>query len=396
MSKIVDPDDSFAFEKLVLTKPVSVAGGNYFIRFVHQGAPLYIQSPKCKTRQGIVKGGKKFYSDLIFTSENDAFIRWVENLELYCHQYIFKNREQWFDGDLEQHDIENYFTSPLKLYKAGKCYLLRANVASALGKITLNIYDEDENKIDPESIGENHELMTILEVQGIKCSARSFQIDIEIRQMMVLKTENLFEKCIIRKDSGDSFHRSGSGEAFHRSGSGEAFHRSGSPEPFHRSGSGEAFHRSGSGEAFHRSGSGEPLNKDVQPEEPILAKMSENIDPEKPDADLGNPASDAFIPVTEEEFPSIALAEAEAEAEDLDIEMKEINITLDEIPTDEGLQIKNRNDVYYEMYKEAKRKAKIARDLALSSYLEAKRIKNTYLLEDLDDSDSEFSENPSI
>jgi hypothetical protein len=39
------------------------------------------------------------------------------------------------------------------------------------------------------------------------------------------------------------------------------------------------------------------------------------------------------------------------------------------------------------MYREARRKAKKARDLALSSYLEAKRIKNTYMLNDIEDSD---------
>jgi len=39
------------------------------------------------------------------------------------------------------------------------------------------------------------------------------------------------------------------------------------------------------------------------------------------------------------------------------------------------------------MYREARKKAKIARDLALSSYLEAKRIKNTYMLHDIEDSD---------
>jgi hypothetical protein len=39
------------------------------------------------------------------------------------------------------------------------------------------------------------------------------------------------------------------------------------------------------------------------------------------------------------------------------------------------------------MYREARRKAKIARNLALSSYLEAKRIKNTYMLDNIKDSD---------
>lgn len=55
---------------------------------------------------------------------------------------------------------------------------------------------------------------------------------------------------------------------------------------------------------------------------------------------------------------------------------------------EDAIQIKERNDIHYEMYKEAKRKARMARDLALSSYLEAKRIKNTYMLDNLEDSES--------
>jgi hypothetical protein len=80
--------------------------------------------------------------------------------------------------------------------------------------------------------------------------------------------------------------------------------------------------------------------------------------------------------------------------------LEEIEFSLDEIKEDEPIIIKKRDDVHYEMYKEAKRKAKMARDLALSSYLEAKRIKNTYMLDNIDDSDSsdldmeDFEETP--
>jgi len=45
--------------------------------------------------------------------------------------------------------------------------------------------------------------------------------------------------------------------------------------------------------------------------------------------------------------------------------------------------------MYYEMYREARQKAKVARDLALSAYLEAKRIKNTYMLDDIITSSSD-------
>jgi hypothetical protein len=67
--------------------------------------------------------------------------------------------------------------------------------------------------------------------------------------------------------------------------------------------------------------------------------------------------------------------------------LEEVEFQLEELPETEIIQIKKRNEVYYEMYREARRKAKIARNLALSSYLEAKRIKNTYMLEDIKDSD---------
>jgi hypothetical protein len=73
----------------------------------------------------------------------------------------------------------------------------------------------------------------------------------------------------------------------------------------------------------------------------------------------------------------------------------EVEFNLEEISELDSIQLKKRNDVYYEIYREARRKAKIARDLALSAYLEAKRIKNTYMLDNLkesDESDNDFDE----
>jgi hypothetical protein len=67
----------------------------------------------------------------------------------------------------------------------------------------------------------------------------------------------------------------------------------------------------------------------------------------------------------------------------------EIDFNLDELNDADTIQLKNRNDVYYKMYREAIKKAKMAKDLAMASYLEAKRIKNTYMLEDISDSDLE-------
>ena len=53
--------------------------------------------------------------------------------------------------------------------------------------------------------------------------------------------------------------------------------------------------------------------------------------------------------------------------------------------------MKKKNDVYYDMYRKALSKAKMAKEMALNSFLEAKNIKNTYMLDDIDDSDLDDS-----
>ena len=105
--------------------------------------------------------------------------------------------------------------------------------------------------------------------------------------------------------------------------------------------------------------------------EPVIEK-EEQI-PEKSN-DLGN-QFDRKIP--------------ESTSDNLANELKEIEFNLEEIPDTETVQIKARDDVYYQMYKEARKKAKVAKDLALAAYLEARDIKNKYMLEDVSDSDND-------
>jgi hypothetical protein len=344
MSEIFDTNEPFDFNKLVLTKPTPVTGGNYFIKCLVNNGPLYIQPPKCKTRQGILKAGKRFYTDLIFTNEDENLIQWMENLENNCQQFIYNNREKWFDGDMELHDIENYFTSPLKIFKSGKFYIARTNISTVLGKIGLKIYDENENEVPIENINDKTNVMTILEVQGIKCSTRSFQIELEMKQMMVLKPQDLFEKCIIKTKSTNIKSSDGS------------------------------------------------YNNEIVIETPIEKEYLENIEPSLINNEIKIELEQPHLDETIEN--QININENEPTQDNLDkiqpIEtdgIEEVEFNLEDLETAHEIQIKKRNDIYYEMYREARQKAKVARDLALSAYLEVKRIKNTYMLDDIADSD---------
>jgi hypothetical protein len=351
MDAIYETDDKFNFDKLLLIKPTQVAGGNYFIKFRMNNNPLYVQPPKCKTKDSIVKTGKKIYSDLMFTNENEKFIQWMENLENYCQKCIFDNREQWFETELDKHDIENSFVSPFKLYRSGKYYLVRTNIPTVLGKSSLKIYDEYENEVDFETLKENNDIMTILEIQGIKCSARSFQIEIEVKQMLLLKPSNIFEKCVIRHSNDNKVN----------------------------------------------SKIIESVESDVSQQNHTIETQS-NLGENNTDTVEELSDESKYLEKVNESDETLHLEKMDESDETIHLEKMdesedicEVEFNLDEIEPTETVQLKNRNDVYYKMYKEARQKAKDARDLALSSFLEAKRIKNTYMLEDID-SDSDIDE----
>jgi hypothetical protein len=228
----------------------------------------------------------------------------------------------------------------MKIYKSGKEYIVRTNIPSRAGKSILKIYDEDENDIPIENITENTKVMVILEIQGVRSSSCSFQIDIEIKQMMVLKPEEIFNRCIFKKK----------------------------PEA-------------------PKMESVESLGNEQFPMKPIISVIPTLIpEPEPIEEPLSVPTEESlsepnpepmFVPILKEEPIQVS---NENDLCEVDFDLEEMTDTI---------CLKERKEMYYKMYEEARQKAKVARDLALSAYLEANRIKNKYMLDDVLDSSSD-------
>lgn len=416
MDEIYEPNKTFDFDKLILIKPIMINGGNFFIRILKNDAPLYIQPPKCILKQGIVKAGRKLYCDLIFSNDDDSFISWVENLENSCQKNIYNNREKWFETELEMHDIENSFTSTLKIFKSGKNYILRVNVPNVLGKCTLKIYDEDENEIESDNINDNADVMSILEFKGIKCSARSFQIDIEMKQLMILKPKKIFDKCILKTNKSienviknDSRLSSNILE--------DAESKNNSKVPFidtndlsidkQNAQNTTDIIQNIENKLDHenlKENNEQSLNndnddydsKDITDNKIKLQEESETETELSKSKEIDNirnniDCNDNKINISNTENNNDVETPVNIKNSYIDtLEEIDIDLNLDRLDSEDVVQLKKRNDVYYEMYRDAINKAKTARDLALSNYLEAKRIKNTYLL--IDDENENFED----
>jgi len=363
---IYETNDEFPFSKLILCKPISTGqgAGNFFIRYSLNEQPLYIQPPKCYIKQIHTRTGKKMYTDLVFQQENEPFIQWMENLENHTQQILYDHRQQWFQTDLEKEDIEQSFTSPMKIYKSGKEYIIRANIQTQSGKSKLKIYNEDEITVPIEQIVENTNVMVILEVQGVRSTARNFQIDIEIKQMMVLKQEEIFNSCILKKKSKE-------------------------PEPLVKKEAGPippftTIHEPLLGFEEQML----PINDTGSFDSSPLIHVQPSTDPEVIEHMMDTVDDENITCSKTTNDTEFSERNTENDCMDYPSDLCEVDIHLDEVPENETISLKERKELYYKIYQEARQKAKVARDLALSSYLEAKQIKNQYMLDDILNSSS--------
>ena len=353
MNDIHDATTDFKFENLSMTSPASSSGGAHFSKYLMNRNPLYIQTPKCSTKMGVVKSGKKIHMDLVFTNENEEFIEWIETLESTTRKLIYANREKWFDMELDEDDIESYFTPTVKLFKSGKQYLVRVNINQRVnGTPAIKIYDETEVDVAPETLDDKSTMITILEVQGVRCSAKSFQIELVLKQVMILKPVEIFDKCIIKTRTSVAL----------------------APNI--------------------QMNIAEPVEVPVEVSEEPLVVLVKNDKESTVTEDEETPVTETPLtetPVTETpvtESPAIVLPVTETPVTESDI----LEVDLEDANLDDTIVLKDKTEVYYEMYRNARKKAKLAKSLALSSFMEARRIKNMYMLDDLEDSDDDDDE----
>jgi len=382
MDNIFLPNDQFNFSQLSLAHPTGIQGGAYFTKIQMHNKPLYIETPKSLTRQGFVKNGKKIYCDLMFDNNDEQLIHWLESLETKCQELIYKKADNWFENKLELNDIESAFASPMRIYKSGKYYLVRVNVKVnySTNVPVVKIYNENETPITIEDVTPENSIISIIEVQGIKFTSRNFQIELELKQSMVLNSEKIFDSCLIRSVTNKQQTNIPQEQINEKK---QLEQIAANLEEFKNDN--DAFDL----ENVENLGQEDIEASDVQNEtvEDFTEKIngmnvfSNNADKEgKKDKETEIKIDTAIETLSDVE-----------ELVDTSNDLTEVNLT----PASdlETITLKKPNQVYYEIYKAARNKAKEAKKQAIVAFLEAKNIKKTYMLEDLDDSeDSEDSE----
>ena len=376
--ELYKPNKEFDFNLLSLESPQSIQGGTHFTKInINGDKPLYIQMPKCTTKQGIVKTNRVMYSDLLYNKNNcEPLIEWLLALEKHCQSKINEKKDMWFVSEMSEDDIENMMTPVYRLYRSGKNLLIRTfiDVDKATDKGKCMVYDEKEIILDQSAVvGTN--IIPLILIEGIKFTSKSFDIEIKLIQTMVLdKDPELMQTCLIKRDGVSQMNNVG-----------------GIKEGL-----------------LEHDG-----NSHTEPPNKQLNDSIETITDEKISSVVESPVAESSVaesPVAESPVAESPVAEAQedniGDLQDsnksiLDYEyvqeekdyLEKISNDLEEVdiePDDRGsISLKQPNEIYTEIYKAARTKAKLMRKAAIAAFLEAKKIKTQYLLDDIYSSDDE-------
>ena len=404
-------DKDLNLSNLTLSMPSSVQGGSYFTKMHYAKRPLYMQTPKCVSKQGIITIGKKMYIEIVISNEKDGeFISFLENLEKTCIDIIFEKRHIWFTDELEKTDIETAFASIIKSYKNGTSHLLKLNINNTSnhakhgigigGLQTCFIFDENNNSLKFDDIKPETPLITIIEFEGIKFTSKSFQFEMNARQILIIDEKPIFNSCLIKPKKKDEQQN----EFDERSNdkSGDELKKTEEvallstitttiTSVVSDDNNDDAVNSAATNASEIESGiKNEMKNEEQEPEFSENKKNEECLGELK----IVKAAKGLEIKTSQTENKKVK----QENIEEHDDELVEVNL---ELPQEfdsgfEKIKLQNANEVYYKMYKEAKEKAKSAKKIAVEAYLAAEEIKFTYnLVDNESDSDNSSSEGES-
>lgn len=393
-SSIVSNFNDFSFDGLSLAQPHALQGGTYFTRLTNNGNSVYVQTPKCSTKQGITKTEHKIYTDLMFSNDEESFISWLEKLEMKLQQLIYDKRTLWFHNDLELEDIETAFTSLTRSYKSGKSMLVRCNLGKNNNtglKQEIKIFNESEKDIKLDEIKASDNVITILEISGIRFSSRSFHVDLYVKQLMVFQNDSPFKSCLIKPV--DKMESKPCLQQQRQTSAGEESDDD----------SVSSLSEVGSEESHEEESKLEVVDADLSTHDVKDEKSQELQEVMKSDEKIVNKESEDEPTLRKEEsLGDMSEAHVVEDVLDKDATNQDNTKCLEEVElsfetVEDEIKLRDPNEVYMQIYMEARQKAKLAKKAAIEAYLEAKKIKNTYLLEEIDDSDEEeissFSQN---
>ena len=427
-NKIFDINEEIDFNIFNLGNPSLINNNTYFSKLTYGDIfkNFYIKFPKCYLKNSFNKDKIKSISELIFNFSETNIIKFFEKFENYIIEQIYKKKDLWFynHNELEKSDIEDLIVPYIKTYKNGKEFIIKTNCD--INKI--KIYDENEVSLNYTNLTSNDYIIPLLSINGVKFTTKNFIIETSILQILVLNNDEfLYNECLIKLNRNEETDKkidissidTKKNEEFEieidntdnteNTENTENSENTETTENIQTIQTIETIENTENvDKSYHYDDTNNNNNNDVY------------YDDTNNNNNNNNNNNDVYYDdnVEEKEIKDLDKNNKNSEIIDINLDNLEINnnlsknnsnninfnknenlvnISANDLENNDVIQIKSRDDIYLEIYKNARKKAKQIRNNAIKAFLDAKKIKIKYNLEDLINSDSESdSDNDSI
>lgn len=415
--------DEQTLHKLKLHSPTPVQGGSYLAKMTLNGNRILFQMPKCSTKKGVITSGKRYYCDLLFKYDNSHVIDLIENIEMIIRDKILDRNELWFQDPPSLEDIEYNWNDSIKQTKQN--FYLRTYVGNVKNlEKSVSVYDSNQEKITIDSILPSSNIITIIEITGLKFSSSSFHINYCLRQIMVLEEKPIFNKCLINFSEKPSPVKKML--ATEQEQSENTTDDKNETQPLQPDGLEKADDTLDISKKNNieltivddpvEENTPTDTNENITTSPELINDLGEKVNTDNKEeaveyvsdsletlntSSINNLAeNDTFenenIPNNGELLnstghQSLDLEESsDASKESDNLEIKEVELDIPE--EDDMFQLKKPDTVYLDIYKQALEKARDAKIKAIQAYLELREIKNKYMIQEVDEDDENFSE----
>ena len=423
--------DEHTLSNLKLHSPIPIQGGSYLAKITLNDNPILFQLPKCSTKKGIVSSGKRFYCDLLFKYDDSNVIDFIEDLETVVRDKILEKNELWFQDPPSLEDIEYNWNESIKQTK--QQFYLRTYIGNTKNiKSTISVYNSNQEQISIDDVNASSNIITIVELTGLKFSSNSFHINYCLRQVMVLEEKPIFNKCLINFSSNKNVSKKKEQQddiqLENKDDTNKEISKEKDLENTTLTNENIKLNIEENDDMGEKASQNDDMEDDLEilnttdnlaetseitdtsnkelenthkntdnleetniNEEELDSNQNKNNDSEKENIEKQENESNTELQENKEENFENSTIKVETNLEQSDdLEIKEVELDMPE--EEELFQLKKPDTVYLDIYNKALQKAKDAKIKAIQAYLELKEIKNKYMIQEVDEDDDNFND----
>jgi len=396
------------------------------LNFGDTDAAFTLQLPQCATKAGIIEQSSKTYTDLLFDSSAHDVKELVDLLiamEEEAAKQLHNRSGEWFEGDsgkMTVQSFEDMFTPVVRYVNRQRNVCVRVHIPTSSRGIKqastgydCDVYDKASKTRLLSDIRADTQILPLVEVKEIRMTSTSISLHLNLVECMIVRDSVSVQDDVKQRIPTRRLQLAGSSASDNQN----EIH---TEEPFDNNLSKENQEtQQDIQQDIQQETHGESQNDELVAVEPsnnfdnaVLAKdaISELTDCNDDDAkknegyeiinevavkEDSNKVQENSIEAKGENVgdPNVSLSIEEVTTSQLEVEsdnLEEIGVL--EIDEAEPIKLKKPDEVYKDIYKAAITKAKKLRQVALEAYLDAKKIKAKFMLEDIFDSDDDGDE----